>query len=419
MVVGKAVSRRLCLGVAVALLVAATTCGPAAARGWTIQPTPALPGAAQPPEGPGGTAEGTFAGVSCASADACTAVGQESPGNVPAGELAEVWDGTAWSVIETDTLDFDFGSKLVSVSCGAPGACIAVGSGQSPDTTAVAQSLSTTGAQAASPGAVFSIEELLSVSCASTSECMAVGNTGDGQAPLLIDHLAAGAWTSLNPALPADSEPSMLSGVSCVASTFCMALGADADSNTVAETWDGTSWSLTPAAPNPPGAAAGSLGAVSCPEVGDCVATGSWSDQSGSHPLVERFRHGAWSLIAAPPDVGGVEPSAAGIACPGRQTCTVVGDIADASGNVQTYAARLHRGLWQIQATPTVPGTAGNSFASVSCPTRRECTAAGQSVGNGTSDVGPLEPLVEHWVRRGHHHDHRHRERGRTVHRGR
>ncbi|HEY1712269.1 MAG TPA: hypothetical protein VGG07_05175 [Solirubrobacteraceae bacterium] len=418
---------------AMACLIAVPAASAAPDAGWTVQPTPPLPSDIQlPPDVPPATGEGSFAGVSCASADACTAVGQESPGDVPAGELAEVWDGTAWSVIETDTLDFDFGSKLVSVSCGAPGACIAVGSGQSPNTTAVSQVLTETSAEGAGAPADFDIAELLSVSCASISECMAVGNTGDFNQPLIIDHLADGAWTSLNPPLPADSHPSLLSEVSCAAASFCMALGFDADGNTFIETWDGTSWALTPP-PNPPGATSSSLGVVSCPAVGDCVALGSWGNQSGSHLLAEQFRHGAWEQISAPPlAADGSEPAIAAIACPARNVCTVVGSATDpdpnTGGPTHPYAARLHHGRWELQAPLDVPGAADDSFASVSCPTRRACTAVGQSVGNGTSDVGSLQPLVEHWVRSGHHHGRRHgdrgrsgrsRERGRTGRRGR
>jgi hypothetical protein len=421
---GKAFARRLTVLAAGAFLVTAATSGPAVAGsgsaqarpgspiapGWTIQSTPSLPSAAQPPEGPGGTAEGAFSGVSCASADACTAVGQESPGNIAGGELAEVWDGASWLVIETDTLDFDFGSQLASVSCAAPGACLAVGSAQpSAELIPLAQTLSTAGAQDASPPAESDLEQLVSVSCVSTSSCIAVGNTGFGGAPLVIDQFNAGGWSALTPAVPTDDQPSTLTGVSCTSPSFCMAVGQDADGNTLAESWYGTGWSLV-AVPNPAGATSGALRAVSCPATGECVGVGSWSDDSGSHPLVAQFRHGAWELISAPPaDTGGTAPTLTAISCPARQVCTVVGSTSDPAGPSHPYAARLHRGRWHLQSVPDVPGAIDDSLASVSCPARRVCTAVGRSLGGDA----PLAPLVERWIGAAHRRQHRQHRRAR------
>jgi hypothetical protein len=419
---GKVVCSRLTVASVAACAVMAAGAASASAQGWTIQPTPPVPGAAQPPDGPGGTGEGGFSGVSCASAEACAAVGQSSPGNAPAGYLAEDWDGTAWSMIEASNLEFDFGSQLLSVSCPASGACLAIGWGQPPQREAVAQTLSTAAAQDASPLVRYEIEEFLSVSCASTSFCMAVGNTGDGTAPLLIERWDGNGWTAQTPALPTDYQPSMLTGVSCASTSFCMAVGQDANANTAAERWDGTSWSLLPV-PSPAGAASAALGAISCADADTCVAIGSWMDQSGAiHALVERLRHGAWELVGAPPATAGTEATLTGISCPLPYACTVVGSTADANGNTHAFAAGLRHDRWQVQATPAVPGATADALAAVSCPTARVCTAVGQSLGpaDPATGTGTVTPLAERWIAGGHHRrwwHRRDRERSHRSHR--
>ena len=407
-------TRRFILAVATACLLAAVPATASAADpGWVIDPTPSLPSALPPPAGPGGTAEGGFSGVSCATTDACAAVGQSSPGNMPVGYLAEHWDGTAWSAIETSNLAFDFGSQLLSVSCAAPEPCIAVGSGNTPDLVPVAQSLSSTGFQDVSPAARSNIEELLSVSCVSTSECMAVGNTGDFQAPYLIIHAVSGAWTNLTAALPADGAPGLLTGVSCASSSFCVAVGSDDDGNLLAEAWDGTSWSLAPAPDPAPGSS--SLGAVSCSAVGECLAIGGQDGQ----PLVERLRHGTWEVLSAPPATSNGAPSLSGISCPSRGTCIIVGSTSDAGGSQHAFAARLGHGRWHVQATPAVPGATGDSLAAVSCPTRRVCIAVGQSRGpsDPAGEPGSITPLAERWLAGGHRRSWWHRHDDRRSHR--
>jgi hypothetical protein len=75
---------------------------------------------------------GTFLlGVSCASADACTAVGQYQYSNLGLFQtLAEVWNGAEWTLRSTPNVPNTGQDLLSGVSCGAAGACIAVGQTQ-------------------------------------------------------------------------------------------------------------------------------------------------------------------------------------------------------------------------------------------------------------------------------------------------
>jgi hypothetical protein len=88
---------------------------------WTIQSTPS----------PANSQSSSLASVSCTSASSCTAVGQYASATPPNfGEpqtLAEVWDGTAWTIPATPDPSSTAQNILNGVSCGAAGACTAVG----------------------------------------------------------------------------------------------------------------------------------------------------------------------------------------------------------------------------------------------------------------------------------------------------
>jgi hypothetical protein len=58
---------------------------------WSIQPAPA------PPNYTTSFGAAALSGVSCASATACDAIGNYTPGNVPTFFI-EAWNGTRWSL---------------------------------------------------------------------------------------------------------------------------------------------------------------------------------------------------------------------------------------------------------------------------------------------------------------------------------
>jgi hypothetical protein len=85
---------------------------------WAIQSTP----------NPAGAHSVVLSGVSCASATACTVVGNYYNIGGPDVTLAERWNGTSWAVRTTPNPGGAQGSTVLSgVSCTAPKACTAVG----------------------------------------------------------------------------------------------------------------------------------------------------------------------------------------------------------------------------------------------------------------------------------------------------
>jgi hypothetical protein len=228
------------------------------------------------PEPAGGSdAFVSLAAVSCWSPTACVAVGD----NGHTGALVEHWDGMRWSIENTPSVV----GYLTDVSCTSDTACIAVGykvyDGRGDRTLALRWngqrwSLLTSPSPATN-------SDLLSVSCSSASACVAVGgyNGQDGLLHALAERWDGSAWSVLVPAR-ADASDAFV-GVSCFAVNACVAVGRHGrpqpnfGARTLAESWDGMSWTREPI-PNPrePAGFGVFLQAISCPTAASCLAVG-------------------------------------------------------------------------------------------------------------------------------------------------
>jgi hypothetical protein len=134
---------------------------------WTIQPIPN-------PEELGAS---DLYGVSCTSSISCTAVGTFLDTSFVYTTLAEVWDGTAWTVQVTPNPTGRESNQLLGVSC-VPGAC--TGIGYSGLTLAEVWNGSTWRLQKI-PNPKNQIDnKLTGVSCTSATVCTAVGSSSGG-----------------------------------------------------------------------------------------------------------------------------------------------------------------------------------------------------------------------------------------------
>jgi hypothetical protein len=79
----------------------------------------------QPTPNPANPTNISLAGVSCTSPRSCAAVGSNSA--ILAFTLAEVWNGTHWSLRSTPSLIYAGQNALNGVSCGSGAGCTAVG----------------------------------------------------------------------------------------------------------------------------------------------------------------------------------------------------------------------------------------------------------------------------------------------------
>jgi endonuclease YncB( thermonuclease family) len=307
---------------------------------WAIQPTP----------NPSGSQTAGLDAVSCASPASCMAVGSSTPppsSGAPAATLAEYWDGSTWAIQPTPTRTHS--SRLLGVSCPSATTCIAVGAVFNGPVTSGALAErwngSTWGLQTIATPAGGTDLSLSGVSCTSGASCTAVGQyADDGVVMTLAEYWDGHTWAvqpTPNPAGNGNSLWPNLLGVSCNARTSCTAVGAYNSSAglvaTLAEHWDGSTWTIQPT-PSPGGRyRTGVLDGVSCPSAKNCFATGPG--------LAERWNtsKSKWMVqsLATPPDTTAY--SLPGVSCTRYTTsCTAVGYYFDSQSQEDTALAEAN-----------------------------------------------------------------------------
>ena len=251
---------------------------------WVIQPTP----------NPSGSAGSFLGSVACTSASSCTAVGArlDSAGNL-AGTLAERWNGTRWAIQPTPNPSGPPGSLLVSVACTSASFCTAVG-GQ------IDSAGNSVGPLAELwNGTRWTIQPvpklpgggLTGVSCTSKVACTAVGSVSgpSSSGPATLAERWDGTKWRVQPT-PALSG--LFWGVACHASA-CTAVGLNVTGPgpgplTLAERWDGTSWTIQPT-PNPVAATDINPPVVACPSRSACTAVTGYANVSQKVTLAEQW----------------------------------------------------------------------------------------------------------------------------------
>ena len=250
--------------------------------------------------------------------------------------------------------------------------------------------------------------ELNGIACSGAGACTAVGdytdNSGNKQA--FIESLSADTWSAAEAPLPiAATNPSAsLNGIACPASASCVAVGGYDNPGGAAagflETLASNTWTPTVAS-LPLGGDNGTLSAVSCPDDGDCVATGSFGTTANGDtlPLVESLASSTWSASEPPipPDTV-TSPSASefvelnGVSCGALGSCVAVGDYISPSGNPAgspgILAETLTSGSWTLSA---FSGTVDSVPLGISCPSADACTAVG-AIGDGNGLIYQLPP---------------------------
>jgi hypothetical protein len=249
------------------------------------------------------------------------------------------------------------------------------------------------------PGAFAS--GLSGVSCLRSTACTAAGRsmTIIGTGATLIEDWNGTAWAIAPSPNPASAHSSSLADVSCRTARACTAVGSyvsfpSGTGLTLAERFDGTSWSIQPT-PNPAGSSSSLLNGVSCPTRRTCVAVGETVAPAGPSLLIERFDGTTWSIQAAPSPAGAAFTQFSRIACRAADDCTAVGLYGTTTGQ-SALAERWNGRSWTVEPTPNPAGAKDSSLTGVSCPTRRTCT----SVGFSSTSAGVVTPLAE--MRSGH-----------------
>ncbi len=351
------------------------------------------PWSAQSTVGPSGASGYTLSGVSCTSSAACTAVGDfTSPSNVGAA-LAEVRNGTTWSVQPTRNPPiFTYISTLSGVSCTSPTACTAVGEYEKPVYLGPADTLraGVDGTLAENwNGTRWSVEStptptgwrssnLTSVSCTSATTCTAVGGyVPPNEPPMALAEVWNGKkkWKVEFPPNPAGST-SYLSGVSCTSATACTAVGEHetgaGDVSPLAEIRTGSKKWKVEFPPNPAGSMS-YLSGVSCTSATACTAVGEYENSVGGIGALVETRNGtSWSVQYVPSPPGWLSSALTGVSCTSSTACTAVGNYYNSADLPEDLTEIWNGTSWSVQANLPV-----GPLSSVSCTSASACTAVG------------------------------------------
>lgn len=386
--------RRLGLlaGVLVVALAVAAPAG-AASNGWTVVPSAA------------GVAPLT--GVSCPTFYSCMAVGGQAGGGP--GARAESWNGRAWSIVPPAVLPPEISVLgLYGVSCVSDRFCAAVGvktfsecRGSSCD-----RGLSETwnGKEwSVAPEGAGGIEFPQDVSCVTSRFCVGVGVNGAISEKQRIQSWNGTEWSSVStpkPEVPCTAlcfgKETKLGGVSCVSTTFCVAVGWDAflhsDFHTLVESWNGEEWSVVPSpdVSGPNGARTFTeLKDVSCVSANRCVAVG----QVGFSTLVESWDGKEWSILESPNPEGSKESKLNGVSCVRWGSCAAVGTYNTASGH-QALVETSKGTKWSL--VPSANGAGAESeLDRVSCAPVLFLWQTCMAVGSTDNPEEPGQNIVE------------------------
>jgi len=324
------------------------------------------------------------AGVSCVSAGNCVAVGNYETN-------AEVWEamiiverGGHWqraieAPLPAGAPEAGQDAVLLSVTCNG-GSCTAAGDYVDPEGHQQGLLVSGNGSSwtaAAAPAAPSDADTdpnivPSAIACAPGGDCTAVGtytNPLQNSLGLLLGE-TGGSWSPGGSVeLPANAAPAttvgdqtvVLSSVACPQAGACTAVGwyFDNDENgqgLIVPQQNGV-WQPGVEVTLPADAVQGlekqsaGLDWVSCPALGDCLATGVYTDAGyNSQGLLLSEQNGVWQPAQESPlpkNAGNIQYAATDQSdCTGAGDCTVIGEYNDRFGDVLGFALSETGGGW-------------------------------------------------------------------------
>jgi hypothetical protein len=360
---------------------------------WSIVPTPNTAGTTN-----------TLQGVSCVSPSFCVAVGYADPGGVSLWRaLVEQWNGSAWSIVPSpDTSPQN--SFLYSVSCASTGMCVAVGNtyNGSHEQTLVEQWNGSAWSIVPSPDtSTTQSNDLDGVSCVSSSFCVAVGYAYNGTALLtLVEQWNGSAWSIVPSPDTSTTHENLLYSVSCVSSSFCVADGEaynGSHDQTLVEQWNGSAWSIVPS-PDTSTPQNNDLFSVSCASNAMCVAVGTTYNGTIDMNIVEQWNGAVWTTVTVPDANATFGDALRTVNCFGPTSCVAGGWVnTDNTGSVfQSQALTWNGSTWALATVPNPPSaTPQDEILGLSCVPGAMCVGVGMGVtGSGNFQTLALSSPV-------------------------
>ncbi len=296
----------------------------------------------QSPAKKSGSTHNRLLGVDCPSETRCLAVGNYQKSEGGPATLGELWNESKWSVQTTPVPSEASSSELVAVGCNSTANCRAAGSAVIKGTkTAIVEAwASPTWSSQTVPipeGATSS--QLDGIDCIWSNFCAAVGRytTSGGSVKSLVMFWNGTEWTLQSATDPEGATESSLLDVSCTPTpNRCTAVGdwknSEGEQFTLAYRFNGvTTWTLQ-STPNPAEGIESVLQDVSCASETSCTAAGSREGAEGTtETLAEKWNGTSWSIQGTSNPSGAEFSSLFGVSCRST-TCMGVGWSTDGSG---------------------------------------------------------------------------------------
>ena len=317
--------------------------------------------------GPDAAGVDALSSVTCLSASDCWAVGGTvvEPVQHFAVTLTEHWDGSQWSIVASSDLH-GLSDSLDSVSCVSGSDCWAVGDTNGPPGSNFFGSLiehwdGSSWSVAQSDGG----ESLYSVTCVSATDCWAAGDSNTTGARTLTEHWDGSAWAAVTSPDRGVGQSNLLTSVTCASTADCWAVGSDASGvvvrksqveQTLALHWDGSAWSIV-ATPDSKANQSNYLASVTCAAPADCWAVGSISatGRSTQQTLVVHWDGSAWTIVPSE-SLPAATNDLSSVACADASDCWSVGSSI-AGTTRQTLTERLTPTAITVTPGSGPPGT--------------------------------------------------------------
>jgi hypothetical protein len=248
-----------------------------------------------------GTSANQLNGTAAGAANDVWAVGSSTTPSGVFQTLVEHWNGTSWSVVPSPNVG-TLGNSLNAVAAVSATDIWAVGSTSGAGQTLTEHWNGASWSVVPSPNAGNFTNVLTSVAVVSPTDIWAVGYSTScsgacGQQQTLAEHWNGTSW-SVVPSPNVDPSLNALNAVAVVAGTSVWAVGSSGGvtnpGQTLVEHWNGTSWSVV-SSPNV-GTSTNVLGAVAVVAANDIWAVG-FSTLSFFETLTEHWNGTSWQVV--------------------------------------------------------------------------------------------------------------------------
>jgi hypothetical protein len=212
---------------------------------------------------------------------------------------------------------------------------------------------------------------------------------------VLIETLSGTSWTATDPSLPEGATSAALSGVSCISTTACQAVGTYTGAGGVQALVETLGSNLTWSDSEPPtaGEPGSGLAGISCSGATFCTAAGDYVDSTGEeHALIETFTAPSWSAVTGiDPSGASTNPGFNAISCP-EGDCVAVGNATSTTTGFITPFASVESSTVTtfLVSIGTTTATAGQAVA---------VTVTAEDAGSpapydGTVDLTSTDPRI-------------------------